>query len=235
MKKIPDKSVDHIFTDLPYQQTFNRLDIIIPFEPLWNEYKRISKLTTNFVLFGQGLFFIDLVCSNRKDYKYDLVWNKTLTSGFLNAKKRPLRQHEQIAIFYEKLGCYNPQMTVGEPLHGKGKKFLEKENVNQNYGDFKQLEDTRKGETLKYPKTILEFQKPHPSKAIHRTEKSVELMRYLIRTFSNEGDLILDNCMGSGTTIEAAILENRSWIGIEKNEQDFDIAQNRIDNLLNKF
>lgn len=120
MKEIPDKSVDMILCDLPYGVTQNKKDIALPFDKLWQQYNRIVKDNGCIALFGQGLFFIDLVNSNRKIYRYDLVWDKVLTSGFLNAKRMPLRQHEQIAIFYKKQPTYNPQFTIGKPLHSKG-------------------------------------------------------------------------------------------------------------------
>ena len=228
MKQIPDKSIDMILCDLPYGTTANEQDIIIPFEPLWKEYKRLIKENTPIILFAQGIFYIDLVNSNRKMFKYDLVWDKELTSGFLNAKRMPLRRHEQIAVFYNKLPTYNPQFTKGKPLHGKGTSYMTKEHKNENYGDFKQTEDLRKGCTDKYPTSILTFKKPHPSIAKHRTEKSTPLLEYLIRTYSNEDDLILDNCMGSGSTGIACVNTGRNFIGIEKEEKYFNIAEERI-------
>ena len=133
MKQISNESIDMICCDLPYGTTQNKDDIIIPFEPLWNEYERIIKENGCIALFAQGLFYVDLVNSNRKLFRYDLVWDKVLTSGFLNAKRMPLRQHEQIAIFYKKLPTYNPQFTEGKPLHGKGKSYMDKELKNQNF------------------------------------------------------------------------------------------------------
>lgn len=227
MKSIPDKSIDMILCDLPYGTTANKQDIVIPFEPLWEQYKRITKDNGCIVLFAQGLFYVDLVNSNRKWFKYDLVWDKILTSGFLNAKRMPLRQHEQVAVFYKKQPTYNPQMTDGRPLHSKGTKYLTKENVNNNYGKFKQVE-TNTESNKKYPKSILTFQKPHPSKTLHRTQKPVALLEYLIKTYTNEGETVLDNCMGSGSTGVACQNLNRKFIGIEKNEKYFEIARKRI-------
>ena len=229
MKFIFDKSVDMILCDLPYGVTNNKSDIIIPFEPLWKEYERIIKDNGAILLFGQGIFYVDLVNSNRKLFRYDLVWDKVLTSGFLNSERMPLRVHEQIAVFYMNLPTYNPQFTVGKPLHGKGCGYKNKEFINNNYGEFKQIDDTRKGSTEKYPKSILTFQKPHSSIALHRTEKSIKLLEYLIKTYSNENDTILDNCMGSGTTGVACKNTNRNFIGIEKDEKYFQIAKERIE------
>lgn len=228
MKQIPDKSIDMILCDLPYGVTQNKSDIIIPFEKLWSHYERIIKDNGAILLFGQGTFYVDLVNSNRKLFRYDLVWDKQLTSGFLNAKRMPLRQHEQIAVFYKKLPIYNPQFTQGKPLHSKGISYKNKEHKNQNYGEFHMTDDSRTGSTEKYPTSILSFPKPHPSVAKHRTEKPIDLLRYLIRTYTNEGELILDNCMGSGSTIVAALLENRKAIGIELDKHYFEIAKNRI-------
>lgn len=232
MKTIPDKSVDMICCDLPYEVTQNKDDIKIPFEPLWKEYERIIKDNGCIALFAQGLFYVDLVNSNRKLFRYDLVWDKVLTSGFLNAKRMPLRQHEQIAIFYKKLPTYNPQFTQGKPLHGKGTSYMDKELKNQNYGQFHQTEDLRKGSTEKYPTSILKFPKPHPSVAKHRTEKSIECIEYLIKTYTNEGDLVLDNCMGAGSCGIACKRSNRNFIGIELDKNYFDIAEKRINETL---
>ena len=228
MKQISNESIDMICCDLPYGTTQNKDDIIIPFEPLWNEYERIIKENGCIALFAQGLFYVDLVNSNRKLFRYDLVWDKVLTSGFLNAKRMPLRQHEQIAIFYKKLPTYNPQFTEGKPLHGKGKSYMDKELKNQNYGQFHATEDLRKGSTEKYPTSILKFPKPHPSVAKHRTEKSIECLEWLIKTYTNEGNIVLDNCMGAGSCGIACKNTNRDFIGIELDENYFNIAKDRI-------
>ena len=230
MTKIPDKSVDMICCDLPYGTTQNKLDIVIPFEPLWEQYERIIKDDGCIALFAQGLFYIDLVNSNRKLFRYDLVWDKVLISGFLNAKRMPLRQHEQIAIFYKKLPLYNPQFTQGKPLHSKGINYMNKEIKNQNYGNFQHTDDSRKGSTEKYPTSILRFPKPHPSIAKHRTEKSIECLEWLIKTYTNEEDTVLDNCMGAGSCGIACKNTNRKFIGIELDENYFKIAEDRIIN-----
>jgi site-specific DNA-methyltransferase (adenine-specific) len=229
MNEIKDKSIDLIICDLPYGETSNNQDITLSFDKLWKQYERIIKDRGNIVLFAQGFFYIDLVNSNRKLFKYDLIWDKVLTSGFLNAKRRPLRQHEQIAIFYKKLGTYNPQFTVGKPQHSQGTKYLIDGKKNNNYNEFNLPDDSRAGETLKYPKSILTFQKPHSSVALHRTEKSIECLEWLIKTYSNENDLILDNTMGSGTSIIAAQNTNRNSIGFEIDEKYFEISKNRIE------
>lgn len=232
MKQIPDKSVDLIFADLPYELTNNKKDKRIPFEPLWEQYKRIRKPTTPILLYGQGLFYVDLVNSNRKEFKYDIVWDKVLVTGFLNAKKQPLRQHEQVAVFYKKQPIYNPQFTKGKPLHSMGQSYKTKEQTNNNYGDFKHTSDERKGSTDKYPTSILRHQKPHPSIAQHRTEKSLEFTELMIKTYTNEGMTVLDNTMGSGVTGLGCINTNRKFIGIEKDVVEFNKTEKRINNYL---
>ena len=228
MKQIPDKSIDMVLCDLPYGCTQSQIDVQIPFEPLWEQYKRVTKDNAAIVLFAQGFFFVDLVQSNRKMYRYDLCWDKILISGFLNAKRMPLRQHEQIAVFYKKKPTYNPQMSIGKPLHSKGHSYKEKDVTNKNYGEFRIVDDDRAGSMEKYPTSIVRFQKPHPSKALHQTEKPVDLLEYLIRTYSNKGDVVLDNCMGSGSTGVACVNTDRRFIGIELNDEYYHIADNRI-------
>lgn len=229
MQQIPENSIDMICCDLPYGVTQHKSDVVIPFDKLWMQYERIIKDNGCIALFGRGLFYVDLVNSNRKLFRYDLVWDKVLTSGFLNAKRMPLRQHEQIAIFYKKLPVFNPQFTEGKPLHGKGSAYLSKELKNENYGKFQSTDDARKGSTEKYPTSILRFAKPHPSVAKHRTEKSIECLEWLIKTYTNEGDVVLDNCMGAGSCGVACVKNNRNFIGMELNEKYFNIAKSRIE------
>lgn len=230
MKEIPDGSIDMILCDLPYGQTArNRWDTIIPFEPLWKEYNRIIKERGAIVLFGNGMFTADLMQSNRKNWKYNLVWDKVLPSGFLNAKRMPLRYHEDILVFYKKAPKYHPQMWEGKESHSVGKaKGISQEvhSRNSNYREFDKLET--KG-NMKYPKSILTFQKPHPSTSVHPTQKPAELCEWLIKSFSEEGQTVLDNCIGSGSTAIAAINTNRNWIGIEMEQEYVDVANKRID------
>ncbi len=228
MKKILDGSVDMILTDLPYGVTANKKDIVIPFEPLWEQYERVIKKNGAIVLFGSGLFFIDLVNSKRDLFRYDLVWEKVLKTGFLNAKKMPLRSHENIAVFYKEQPTYNPQFTQGKPLHKKGKPKKDGP-VNQNYGKMTDaIPDVRAGSTEKYPASIVTFSKPHPSVAVHPTEKSVDLMEWLIETYTNQNETVLDSTMGSGTTGIACVRTKRSFIGIEMDEIHFQTAKRRI-------
>ena len=227
MTEIEDNSVDLILTDLPYGVTNHKSDIIIPFEPLWEQYKRVLKSNGVVALFAQGIFYVDLVCSNREWFKYDLVWDKILTTGFLNANKMPLRSHEQIAIFYNGIPTYNPQKTEGKPLHSKGTAYKTKESVNNNYGDYEVLECDLTN-TKKFPKSILTFQKPHPSVAQHRTEKAIPLLEWLIKTYTNKGEVVLDSCCGSGTTCVACMNTKRNYIGIEKDAEIYERAKKRL-------
>ena len=229
MKEIPDKSIDLILCDLPYGTTQNNWDAIIPYDKLWEQYNRIIKDNGAILLFAQGLFYVDLVNSNRNMFRYDLVWDKVLTSGFLNANRMPLRSHEQIAVFYKSLPTYNPQKVEGESNHSKGN-LLTKHN-NNNYGDYDQVESDFSG--MKHPVSILTFEKTHPSIALHPTQKSVDLLEYLINTYSNKGDMVLDNCMGSGSTIIACINTKRNYIGFELNEEYFNLAKARINKRIN--
>jgi len=220
---------DLIVTDLPYGVTRNSIDIVIPFKKMWENILPLRKSAeTPIVLFGQGLFAYKLALSNEKMFKYEIIWDKQLTSGFLNAKKMPLRQHENILVFYEKTPKYNPQYTKGRPLHSKGTLYKDKEHTNRNYGDFKMTDDDRAGSTDKYPTSILSIQKPHPSTAIHPTEKPVELMKWLVSTFTDKGDNVLDFTAGSGTTGVACREIERNYVLIEKNEDNYNLIEDRL-------
>lgn len=230
MKDIKDKSIDMILCDLPYGQTArNEWDVIITYDKLWEQYKRIIKDNGAIVLFANGMFTSELMQSNKKMWKYNLVWDKVLPSGFLNAKKMPMRGHEDICVFYKKPPIYNPQMIEGNECHTRGKavgKSQEDFSRNTNYGELNAVET--KG-NLKYPKSILTFQKPHPSISVHPTQKPVELLEWLIKTYSNENQIILDNCMGSCSTGVACLNNNRTFIGIELDDTYFNISKERIE------
>jgi len=230
MKTLPPNYVDLVVCDLPYGVTANKKDVVIPFDKLWEQYDRVVKDNGTIVLFAQGLFLVYLVNSNRKDFRYDLVWDKELTSGFLDANRKPLRKHEHILIFQKKpRQCvYNPQFTVGKPLHSKGHSYKTKELTNQNYGNFETTDDSRAGSTQKYPTTIVKFQKPHPSKALHRTEKPVELLKWLIKTYSNEQQVVMDNTCGSGGVGVACLELNRNYILIDNDPECIEITKNRL-------
>jgi len=229
MSKIDDKSIDAIICDLPYQRTQNKWDAIIPFEPLWQHYNRIIKDNGAIILFADGLFMADLMNSNRKNWKYNLIWNKVLTSGFLNANRMPLRQHEEICVFYKKQTVYNPQKVKGNPNHSKGKP---KDCDNNNYGSYEFVDNKELQGDMKHPTSILTFSKPHPSVMKHPTEKSLECLEWLIKTYTNEGETVLDNCIGSGTTAVGCLNTNRSYIGFELDENYYNIAQKRINDLI---
>lgn len=229
MKDIEDNSIDMILCDLPYGVTKNKWDSVIPFDELWKQYNRIIKDNGAIVLFAQGMFTANLMQSNSKNWRYNLIWEKDRPSGFLNAKRMPLRSHEDICVFYKKLPTYNPQMWEGKPLHGMGNKFKEGGLGNNNYGKFSSNTNPsalRKGDTQKHPRSVLKFPRPHPP--VHPTQKSLECCEWLINTYTNEGDIVLDNCMGSGTTGVACMNTNRRFIGIELDEKYFEIAKNRI-------
>lgn len=237
MNKIPDKSIDMILCDLPYGTTKNKWDSVLPFDKMWEQYDRIIKENGCIALFADGMFMSDLMQSNKKLWRYNLVWDKELISGFLNANRMPLRSHEEICIFYKKLPTYNPQFTEGEPLHGMGTKFSQEKNKNNNYGNFDSCNNPsakRIGDTKKYPKSIVKFPRPASCVMIHPTQKPVELLEWLIKTYTNENDFVLDNCMGSGSTGVAAIGINRNFIGIELEEKYFNIAKERIESVNKK-
>ena len=229
MKGIPDKSIDMILCDLPYGTTQNKKDKRIDLKALWKEYRRIIKDNGCIALFAQGKFYIDLAMSNYKWFRYDLIWDKKLTSGFLNAKRMPMRRHEQVAIFYKKPPVYNPQFTKGQPLHSKGTKYKTKVQTNNNYGKYGAPANDRAGSTDKYPTSILEVAKPHPSTAQHSTEKPVALCEWLIKTYTNKGMTVLDNCMGSGSVGVAARNTGRNFIGIDKDPESYNKAKERIE------
>jgi len=213
MKKFEDKSIDMILCDLPYGTTQNKWDSVIPLDELWQEYKRILKDNGVVVLTSQGIFTAKLMLSNEKWFKYKLVWEKSKATNFLNAKKQPLRKHEDICVFYNKQPDYNPQMMEGQP-YDKG---IRKNQLTGSYGDFKPVHVSSDGQ--RYPTDVIYFKTAESEGTVyHSTQKPVELGRYLIRTFTSEDAIILDNTCGSGSFLVSAIMENRNFIGIEKNE-----------------
>lgn len=226
MKNIPDGSVDMILCDLPYGTTQNKWDSVIPFAKLWEQYERIIKNNGAIVLFSSSMFTARLMCSNAKLWRYNLVWDKVLSSGFLNANRMPLRQFEMISVFYKKLPDYNPQKVQGKKNHGKGNKNRTK---TSNYGAYKIVDNSELLGDMKHPTDIVRFQKPSPGTQVHPTQKPVALCEYLIRTYTNPGEVVLDNCMGSGTTGVACVNTGRRFIGIELDAGYFEIAQKRID------
>ena len=225
MDGIPDRSVDLILCDLPYEVTSqNSWDIKLPFDKLWHQYSRVAKETTPIVLFAQGRFTAELIMSNLQDFKYTLVWDKVLPSGFLNANKQPLRTHEDIVVFYQSQCTYNPQKVKGNACHSRGN-GVGGSGSGSNYNEYAMVETI--GDD-KFPVSVLSYQKPHASTALHPTQKPVELLEYLIKTYTNEGDTVLDNCMGSGSTGVAAVNTNRNFFGMELDGEYFKIASGRI-------
>ena len=218
MKSIEDKSVDAIICDLPYGTTQNKWDSVIPLDLLWNEYKRICKGAI--VLTAQTPFDKVLGVSNLKMLKYEWIWKKEAGTGFLNAKKAPLKDHENVLVFYDKQPTYNPQMRTGF------KPYVCKQGAtkSQNYGS--QTGAITESDGSRYPLTVIEFKRDKDK--VHPTQKPVALMEYLVKTYTNDGDVVLDNCMGSGTTGLACKNLGRRFIGIEKDPVYFDIAKNRI-------
>ncbi len=232
MKRIPDGSVDAIICDLPYgvlnsESEGGSWDSVIPFEPLWEQYKRITKPNAAIVLFAQGMFTANLMHSNPKMWRYNLIWRKIRITGFLNANRMPLRCHEDICIFYNNLPTYNPQMRKGFPNHSRG--HARKDTGNKCYGKYDGRVYSEVMTTEKYPISVIDIDKEHDADTWHPTQKPVDLLRYLVLTYTNEGDTVLDNCMGSGTTAVACIKEKRHFIGFELNEEYYKKACKRID------
>lgn len=221
MKSIPDKSIDMILCDLPYGTTRNKWDGVIPLNLLWEQYERIIKDNGCIALFGQPPFDKVLGCSNLKLLKYEWIWEKSHATGHLNAKKMPMKKHENILIFYRQLPTYNAQLKPGKPYkdlrtEGKvhssnyGKQTSYKQNINDGW---------------RYPTDILQFK---AEKHLHPTQKPTPLLEYLIKTYTNENEVVLDNCMGSGSTGIACINTKRQFIGIELDKKYFDIASERL-------
>ena len=218
MKDIPDKSIDMILCDLPYGTTACKWDNVIPFEPLWEQYNRVIKDNGAIVLFSQMPFTVDLVASNYKDFRYEWIWEKLSASCHLNTKHMPMKKHENILVFYKKLPKYNPQFTEGKPY------VATYSTHSSNYG--KQKDNiTTINDGKRYPVDIIKF---NNDRGLHPTQKPVELLEYLIKTYTNEGEIVLDNCMGSGTTGVACVNTNRNFIGIELDGGYFEIAKSRI-------
>jgi len=222
LASVPDNSVDMVLCDLPYGTTQCKWDSVIPFEPLWKEYNRVCKVNAPMVFTAAQPFTSTLITSNIKNFKYTWVWEKSKASGFLNAKRMPLRAHEDICVFYRKPPVYNPQMKQGEPY--------DKGNAGKNtqvYGS--QVTVPNKSDSgLRYPRTVVYFKTAEGEGKLHPTQKPIALFEYLIKTYSNEGDVILDNCIGSGTTAVAAVNTERKYIGIELDQKYFDTCVNRV-------
>lgn len=221
MGKLPEHSFDLIATDLPYGTTQNKWDEIIPFDIMWKSFYRLLKSTGIVVLTAAQPFSSKLVMSNLKDFKYETIWEKTVGSGQLNIKKQPLRVHESILVFYRKFNTYNEQCTEGAPYIIKIKVTFK----GEGYG--KQTDSEKINSGFRHAKSIIKVPNPR-IKGGHPTQKPLKLFEYIVKTYSNEGDLVLDCCMGSGTTGEAALKLNRNFIGIELDKNYFFKANERL-------
>ena len=223
MKNIPSASVDMILCDLPYGTTRNKWDTCLNLSKLWEQYKRIIKDNGAIVLFSQMPFTAALVMSNPKMFRYEWIAEKSLATGFLNAKRMPMKAHENILVFYKKLPTYNAQMTKGKPYS-----ITRRDIGGQYLHNFESIET--KNEGTRCPRDVLrDLWQPYcGGKMYHPTQKPVPLLEYLIKTYTNEGDTVLDNCMGSGSTGVACVNTKRDFIGVELDENYFDIARRRI-------
>ena len=219
MSAIPDKSIDMILCDLPYGTTRNKWDAVLPLGWLWDEYNRIIKDSGAIVLTAQTPFDKVLGASNIENLKYEWIWVKPSGTGHLNAKKMPLKNHENILVFYKKLPTYNPQMTKGTPYTQKSGR------ASSNYNPQERVTTVNEG--YRYPLTVQKFKS---EKGLHPTQKPVELFEYLIKTYTNDGETVLDNCMGSGTTAIACINTNRNYIGFELDQEYYRASIERINN-----
>ena len=228
MKTIQDNSIDAIITDPPYGTTACKWDSVIPFEPMWEQLNRIIKPNGAIVLFGSEPFSSALRMSNIKNYKYDWIWNKKKAGNFRAVKSMPLMDYEKISVFNHSRENYNPQMTIGKERKKGG--YYSKHEQALNSGT------KAKVNNLYYPKGIIEFSKANNKDSkLHPTQKPIALMEYLIKTYTNEGETVLDFTMGSGSTGVAAKNTNRNFIGIELDDNYFNIATNRINNINLKF
>ena len=212
LERLPDGCIDMVLCDLPYGTTQNPWDSCIDLDRLWTQYRRVVKHRGAIVLTGQGLFTAQLMMSNPKEFKYKIVWEKSKPTNFLNAKKQPLRKHEDICVFYRAQPTYNPQMSAGAP-YDKG---VRKNQLSGSYGDFLPVHVKSGGE--RYPTDVVYFKTSESEGPVwHATQKPVSLARYLVRTFTNPGDLVLDNTFGSGSFLVGAAMEGRDFCGVEQN------------------
>ncbi len=225
MKIISDKSIDLICCDPPYEKTKNSWDSIIPFDKLWEQYKRIIKDNGAIVLFGQDKFSAKLMLSNESWHRYNIIWEKTSPTGFLNAKKMPLRSHEDILVFYKSLPTYNPQKTTGHPRKVSSAKHKINSKKTENYGEHGL---TSYDSTERYPKSVWKFASDTQKSALHPTQKPLKLIEEIIKTYSNEGDLVLDNASGSGTAGLASLNLKRDYIMIENDPYHYLTSLDRV-------
>ena len=224
MKLIPDKSIDMILCDLPYGTTKCKWDTVIPFEPLWEQYERIIKDNGVIALTASQPFTTKLINSNINLFKYEWIWEKSKATGFALCNKRPMKAHENVCIFYKKQPTYNPQKTEGKPY----KQRLGTQESKEFSTGTKRNDNTT---GLRYPRSVVYFKTAESEgKQVHPTQKPLALFEYLINTYTNEGELVLDNCIGSGTTAIACLNTNRNYIGFELDEKYYKTAVDRINN-----
>ena len=227
LQSIPDNSVDMVLTDPPYGTTQNKWDSIVDMNLFWKEIKRVTKDNSAILLFSQMPFTAIAVMSNSKMFRYEWICEKHNPTGFLNAKRMPLKSHENVLVFYNKLPTYNPQMVYGNPHHRGGGENRE----STNYGSFSTVISSTTN--FYYPRDVIKVNWQESTRGLHPTQKPVSLCEYFIKTYSNKGDIILDPFIGSGTTAVAAINTERKYIGFEKDDKYFKIAKNRLDKLTN--
>ena len=235
MNQIPDGSIDAVICDLPYG-VLNRSnpeaqwDKMLPLDLLWKQWLRVCKHNAAIILFAQGMFTARLMMSQPRIWRYNLVWDKCRTTGFLNANRMPLRCHEDIAVFYRSLPVYHPQMTIGTPSHPHGNG--EHKQTNSCYGRHiigRDADRLLKASREKYPTSIIRVPKERGASVCHPTQKPVDLLRYFVRTHTNSGGVVLDSCMGSGSLAIACIKEGRHFIGFELDKEYYDKALKRIE------
>lgn len=228
LPQFPKNSVDMVLCDLPFGQTHNHWDTEIDLTALWELYRGIVKDNGAIILFGAGMFTAKLMMSNPSMWRYNLIWHKTQPVGFLNANRMPLRAHEDIVVFYKQLPTYHPQKTDGHPRKTSSQSPKAGTDLvsGTNYGEYKRH---HYDSTERYPTSILTFPTDKQKSKLHPTQKPVALCEWLIRSYTDEGDTVLDNCMGSGSTGVACIQTNRKFIGIEKDSDYFHTAQQRLE------
>lgn len=229
MKRIPDGSVDMILTDPPFGTTDNFWDKCLPMSEMWEQFNRVTKVNAAIVIFAQLPFAVDVINANRKMFRYEWVWQKPMPVGFLNAQKMPMRCHENILVFYRKLPTYNPQWMYGKPYTKIADKYW------NCYGKAKWKGDvvTKSADGRRYPRDVLTFNNWDFGKRDHPTGKPVDLLEYLIKTYTNEGELVLDACMGSGSTAVAAVNTGRYFVGFETYDKYYEVALRRIEEARN--
>ena len=226
MKTLESKSVDLILTDLPYGvlNERNKWDKVIDFDEMWKEVYRVGKSNTAFITTAKQPFTSQIIMSDLNNFRYTMVWEKSKATGYLNSKRMPLVAHEDIVVFYKKLPTYNPQMVLGKP-YDKGKAVRDTES----YGEQTKAIHVKNDQGYRYPRSVVYFVTAEMEGKLHPTQKPIKLFEWLIKTYSNENDVVLDITMGSGTTGEAALNTNRNFIGIELDKKYFKIANDRIE------